>query len=260
MCLHQVDPDLQWFPHKSDEPVYWALLLVSLSAWPVCFIRWIHSNRLYLACNAKACLCPWFVFPRLCWIFVLYSTLIYSRTALLVTNYVDFACCWRHVCDFSSWPIDFSVWFDSEELERPQWGWEDISMAVSTQLGLLLWKNFTYRRRQTVSTTAARHHRVAAVEEERLTRYKGKWCHFRQRRKPHIRPKMSWCHIFTRHCPESIVFWFMPAQHYANQLWLPGHRTVAPLCAGSLFSVHNLAVWPSSRSRRSKRQPRLFNN
>lgn len=24
-------------------------------------------------------------------------------------------------------------------------------MAVSTQLGLLLWKNFTYRRRQTVS-------------------------------------------------------------------------------------------------------------
>lgn len=70
-----------------------------------------------------------------------------------------FACDGRHVCDFSSWPTDFSVCFDSEELERPQWGWEDISMAVSTQLGLLLWKNFTYRRRQTVSTTAARHHR-----------------------------------------------------------------------------------------------------
>lgn len=27
-------------------------------------------------------------------------------------------------------------------------------MAVSTQLGLLLWKNFTYRRRQTVSGAA----------------------------------------------------------------------------------------------------------
>ncbi|GAA6083355.1 ATP-binding cassette sub-family A member 1-like, partial [Tachysurus ichikawai] len=26
-------------------------------------------------------------------------------------------------------------------------------MPVSTQLGLLLWKNFTYRRRQTVSWT-----------------------------------------------------------------------------------------------------------
>lgn len=26
----------------------------------------------------------------------------YNRTALLVTNYVDFACGGRHVCDFSS--------------------------------------------------------------------------------------------------------------------------------------------------------------
>lgn len=31
------------------------------------------------------------------------------------------------------------------------WRWGEDNMAVSTQLGLLLWKNFTYRRRQTVS-------------------------------------------------------------------------------------------------------------
>lgn len=61
MCPHQVDPDLQWFPHKSDEPVYRGLPRASLSAWPVCFIRWIHFNRLYLlGCNAKARLCPCF--------------------------------------------------------------------------------------------------------------------------------------------------------------------------------------------------------
>lgn len=41
------------------------------------------------------------------------------------------------------------------QCEHAQWGgWEGDDMAVSTQLGLLLWKNFTYRRRQTVSGPA----------------------------------------------------------------------------------------------------------
>lgn len=52
-------------------------------------------------------------------------------------------------------PLSVSSWLHSEELERAQWGWEDSNMAVSTQLGLLLWKNFTYRRRQTVSRSAS---------------------------------------------------------------------------------------------------------
>lgn len=52
-------------------------------------------------------------------------------------------------------PFFLSVWVHSEELERAQWGWEDVNMSVSTQLGLLLWKNFTYRRRQTVSRSAS---------------------------------------------------------------------------------------------------------
>lgn len=38
--------------------------------------------------------------------------------------------------------------------EVVQLEWSRGNMAVSTQLGLLLWKNFTYRRRQTVSLNA----------------------------------------------------------------------------------------------------------
>lgn len=45
-CLRQVGRDLQWLPHKSDDPVYWRLPLVSLSAWPVCFIRWLVLTAL----------------------------------------------------------------------------------------------------------------------------------------------------------------------------------------------------------------------
>lgn len=56
---------------------------------------------------------------------------------------------------YSVWSSFLSVWIHSEEQERAQWGWEDGNMAVSTQLGLLLWKNFTYRRRQTVSSSVA---------------------------------------------------------------------------------------------------------
>jgi len=37
--------------------------------------------------------------------------------------------------------------------ERWEWRGTRVKMSVCTQLGLLLWKNFTYRRRQTVRTT-----------------------------------------------------------------------------------------------------------
>lgn len=64
--------------------------------------------------------------------------------------------CLRYIYNFAVInPLPLSFWVHSEELEHTQWGWEDGNMAVSTQLGLLLWKNFTYRRRQTVSRSAS---------------------------------------------------------------------------------------------------------
>lgn len=55
-CLHQVDHDLQWFPHKSVKLVYWGPLLVSLSTWSICFIRWFLFSSYHpylLDCNSS---------------------------------------------------------------------------------------------------------------------------------------------------------------------------------------------------------------
>lgn len=116
MCLHQMDLNLQGFPHKSLKPVYWALL------------SFLCQRDRFASLGEFS-----YIIPR--------ARLIAKRQLWLqwtVWNLVLIRFC--------------SCWFCSEELERARWGWDDINMAVSTQLGLLLWKNFTYRRRQTVST------------------------------------------------------------------------------------------------------------
>lgn len=148
----------------------------------------------------------------------------------------------------------FSFWFCSEELERARWGWDDINMAVSTQLGLLLWKNFTYRRRQTVSTVDD----MVSIWSSRCERHRGRETQVANAAHGKMMSFWKWCRSFKmmsfwtkekashftnyRESAEDVTtahfypstLWFMPTQHYVDQIWFPSGSTGASLSAKSL--------------------------
>lgn len=143
------------------------------------------------------------------------------------------------LCNFSRWPADFFCLFrqrgagaSSVRLGRHQYGClHSAGSAALEELHLPAKTDREYNRRP--SSPRGRRWR----RETHKCAAKGNDVIFSKRREPHSRSKMCWCHIFTHpgYCPVSIMFWFMLTQHYANQFWLPGSRTVASLCAESVF-------------------------
>ena len=109
--------------------------------WCLCGKQAAHREK-------GVCVCVWLCCDR-CWVWGGVCYLLWPFTSAPLVRELFHPVCLSNTERASSGDTHQTDRKRERERERER----ERDMSVSTQLGLLLWKNFTYRRRQTVSHT-----------------------------------------------------------------------------------------------------------